>query len=56
MVVSWGFAAILTDGSVVTWGEAENGGDSSGVQQQPKDVQQIQATALLLPSWGMGRL
>ena len=25
------FAAILGDGSVVTWGEAEDGGDSSSV-------------------------
>ena len=24
------FAAVKTDGSVVTWGDAENGGDSSG--------------------------
>ena len=38
------FAAILTDGSVVTWGHAENGGDSSAVRDQLKGVQQIQAT------------
>ena len=37
------FAAILGDGSVVTWGRAEFGGDSRGVQSQLKDVQQIQA-------------
>ena len=37
------FAAILCDGSVVTWGNA-NGGDSSAVQDQLKDVQHIQAS------------
>ena len=39
------FAAILTDGSVVTWGSARHGGDSSAVKDQPKNVQQIQASA-----------
>ena len=38
------FAAILEDGSVVTWGHAKSGGDSSAVQDQLKGVQQIQAT------------
>ena len=38
------FAAIL-DGSVVTWGDAESGGDSGAVQNQLKDVRKIQATA-----------
>ncbi|CAE7362411.1 unnamed protein product [Symbiodinium necroappetens] len=38
------FAAILGDGSVVTWGSASDGGDSSAVQDQLKNVQQIQAT------------
>ena len=28
------FAAILDDGSAVTWGDAENGGDSTSVQDQ----------------------
>ena len=28
------FAAILADGSVVTWGNAELGGDSTSVQDQ----------------------
>ena len=37
------FAAILLDGSVVTWGIADYGGDSSSVQHQLKNVQQIQA-------------
>ena len=36
-------AAILADGSVVAWGEPEAGGDSSRVQDQRKDVQQLQA-------------
>ena len=31
-------------GSIVTWGEAEFGGDSSEVQDQLKGVQQVQAT------------
>ena len=39
------FAAILGDGSVVTWGDADFGGDSSAVQDQLRDVQQIQASA-----------
>ena len=37
------FAAILADGSVVTWGEPDSGGDSSEVQDQLKGVQQVQA-------------
>ena len=37
------FAAILVDGSVVTWGYA--GGDSSRVQDQLKSVQQVQASS-----------
>eukprot|EP00435_Cladocopium_sp_Y103_P068753 s71_g32.t1 len=35
------FAAILADGSVVTWGDPLNGGDSSRVQHQLRNVQQI---------------
>ena len=42
--LSRAFAAILADGSVVTWGEPESGGDSSEVQDQLKGVQQVQAT------------
>ncbi|OLP82183.1 hypothetical protein AK812_SmicGene37179 [Symbiodinium microadriaticum] len=38
------FAAILGDGSVITWGDADDGGDSSAVQDQLRDVQQIQAS------------
>ena len=38
------FAAILGDGSVVTWGNAGSGGDSRAVQSQLKNVQQIQAS------------
>ena len=38
------FAAILGDGSVVSWGSASFGGDSSAVQDQLWDVRQIQAT------------
>ena len=35
------FVAILTDGSVVTWGDDEYGGDCGAVQGQLKCVQQI---------------
>ena len=38
------FAAILQDGSVVTWGNANGGGDCSAVKDRLKNVQQIQAT------------
>ena len=38
------FAAILEDGSVVTWGDADFGGDSSFVRDELKNVQQIQST------------
>ena len=37
-------AAILGDGAVVTWGSAGFGGDSTGVQDKLKNVQQIQAS------------
>ena len=37
------FSALLGDGSVVTWGAAEFGGDSSAVQAQLRDMQKIQA-------------
>ena len=38
------FAAIRDDGSVVTWGDSEAGGDSSSVQGRLRAVVQIQAT------------
>ena len=38
------FAAILDDGSVVTWGRADSGGDSSAVQDLLKNLQQIHAS------------
>ena len=38
------FAAILGDGSMVTWGNRGAGGDSSAVPDQLKGVQQIQAS------------
>eukprot|EP00439_Symbiodinium_sp_Y106_P066772 s742_g10.t3 len=38
------FAALMGDGTVVTWG-AGSGGDSSAVQDQLRDVQQIQASS-----------
>ena len=38
------FAVVLGDGSVVTWGSAHFGGDSSAVQDQLKNVQLVQAS------------
>ena len=38
------FAAILGDGSVVTWGGVPSGGDSRAVQGELINVKQIQAT------------
>ena len=32
------FAALLADGTVVTWGHARDGGDSSSVKGQLRDV------------------
>ena len=40
------FVAILADGSVVTWGAPDHGGDSSRVQEQLPNVQQISGTDL----------
>ena len=49
------FAAILGDGSVVTWGYMRFGGDSSAVEEQLKNVQHIQALVELSPlSLAMG--
>ena len=39
-----GVAAILADGSVVSWGRQDFGGDISAVGDQLRGVQQIQAT------------
>ena len=39
------FAAILGDGSVVAWGDPEDGGDNSAVREKLKDVQHIQASS-----------
>ena len=38
------FAAVLGDGSVVTWGHAHFGGDSSAEQDELQNVQQMQAS------------
>ena len=38
------FAAIIGDGSVVTWGTSHEGRDSSAVRDQLQNVQSIQAT------------
>ena len=35
----YAFAALLSDGHVVTWGDAKNGGDSGGlVQKSSRDM------------------
>ena len=53
-VVTWGKpgyggnTAILADGSVVTWGDPDSGGDSSAVQDQIKNVPQVQSTVCRL--------
>ena len=39
------FAALLSDGRVVAWGDAESGGDPSEVQQDLKEVRQLQSTS-----------
>ncbi len=38
------FAGVCNDGTVVTWGKAEWGGDSTGVQQQLQDIRHIYNT------------
>ena len=42
----YAFAAILQDGSVVAWGDCNNGGDCSLVQSQLKHVKDIQAPSV----------
>lgn len=39
------FAAVVVDGHVVTWGDADLGGDSTGVQDQLVHVSAISATS-----------
>ena len=39
------FAAILADGSVVTWGDPDDGGDSSEVQDELTNVEHITGTS-----------
>ena len=36
-------AAVASDGSVVTWGHADRGGDSRAVQDRLKNVQQLRS-------------
>lgn len=38
------FCAIRSDGSVVTWGEAQCGADSRAVEELLKDVKDVQGT------------
>ena len=40
------FVACLGDASVVTWGSASAGADSTAVQDRLRDVQQVQACNL----------
>eukprot|EP00439_Symbiodinium_sp_Y106_P071594 s2060_g12.t3 len=37
------FAALLADGSVVTWGSPDRGGDSAAVQDQLQEIEELQA-------------
>ena len=48
------FAAVLDDGAVVAWGAEEAGGDSSEVQEQLKNVQELLADKQYCPDivWG----
>lgn len=51
------FAASLADGSVVTWGRSQTGGDSSAVNHQLRNVREIHATGTILAdgrvvAWG----
>ena len=51
----YAFAAILGNGSVITWGAPDCGGDSSAVQAQFRDARSIQAAILAdgsLLAWG----
>ena len=41
---AYAFVAVLGDGSVMTWADSGYGGDSSDVQTQLKNGQQIQAS------------
>ncbi|CAE7229205.1 unnamed protein product, partial [Symbiodinium sp. CCMP2592] len=43
---SMAFALMRSDGSVVTWGPGDRGGDSSAVQDRLRDVEQIVATGV----------
>ena len=44
MCSTFSLAAILVDGSVLTWGDADFGGDSSAARDQLNHVQHIQST------------
>ena len=41
---NFAFAAILGDGSVVSWGDSGFGGDSTAIQQHMINVRRIQAS------------
>jgi hypothetical protein len=46
------FAAILADGSVVTWGHAKFGGDSTAVENQLRNVREIHASGAAILAGG----
>ena len=51
---NFAFAAILGDNSVVTWGARGYGGNSSGMQDQLKNLRRLRAQLVhLLPFWTM---
>ena len=64
-ILGGAFAAILADGSLVTWGNPNSGGDSSAVQDRIRNVQKVLATvgafaAILadrsVVTWGHSRM
>ncbi len=45
------FAAVRSDGTVITWGDAGAGGNSYKVQEQLKNVREMLGMTVLGPNW-----
>ena len=45
------FTAVLEDGSAVTWGHPDFGGDSSAVQSKLRGVREVQASDTWSTQW-----
>ena len=56
MAPAWLFAAVLENGTVVTWGDPEWGGDSRHVQHKLRNVQQVQAARAAFAAVANGSL